>query len=374
MSGALPPTGATPAELAHLERARVLAREGWGRVHPNPMVGCVLVRDGEVVGEGYHREFGGPHAEVAALEAARSRAQGATALVSLEPCDHHGKTPPCTHALIQAGVRRVVFGAEDPGADSGGGAATLRSAGIEVVGPVWDPRTAWAENPAFFHTARHASPFVAVKLAQTLDGSIAAGPGRRTRITGPEADALSHRLRTGFDALFVGAGTLRSDDPRLTVRLAPPGRTPPARMVLDPRAELPSDAALLHDARTVPLHVFTRRDAREGELERLEAAGARVHPVAYDRLGLSLAAVLSVAWGLGIRSVLCEGGARLASTLLADGSARRLYLWIAPFAFVTPGVPAFRDLGPEVWRTLSPAFPPELHGRDTLLVLDREDT
>jgi diaminohydroxyphosphoribosylaminopyrimidine deaminase/5-amino-6-(5-phosphoribosylamino)uracil reductase len=337
------------------------------------MVGCVLVRDGEVVGEGYHREYGGPHAEVVALEGARSRAKGATALVSLEPCDHHGKTPPCTQALIQAGVRRVVFGAEDPGADSGGGAATLRAAGIEVVGPLWDRRTAWSENPAFFHAARHASPFVAVKLAQTLDGSIAEARGRRTRITGPEADAYSHHLRTGFDALLVGAGTLRSDDPLLTVRLCPPGRTAPARMVLDSRAEMPSGAAVLRDAGTVPLHVFTRRDAREGDLERLEAAGARVHPVAFDRRGLSLPAVLSVAWGLGIRSVLCEGGGRLASALLADGTARRLYLWIAPFTFAAPGVPAFPGLGSEVWASLGPAGAPERHGRDTLLVLDRED-
>jgi riboflavin biosynthesis pyrimidine reductase len=144
-------------------------------------------------------------------------------------------------------------------------------------------------------------------------------------------------------------------------------------MVLDSRAEMPSGAAVLRDAGTVPLHVFTRRDAREGDLERLEAAGARVHPVAFDRRGLSLPAVLSVAWGLGIRSVLCEGGGRLASALLADGTARRLYLWIAPFTFAAPGVPAFPGLGSEVWASLGPAGAPERHGRDTLLVLDRED-
>ena len=365
--------GLLPEDPAHLERARVLARSGWGRVQPNPLVGCVLVRDGEVVGEGHHREFGGPHAEVVALEAARSRARGATAYVTLEPCDHQGKTPPCTEALIQAGVRRVVFGAEDPGAVSGGGASTLRSAGIEVVGPAWDDATARSENPAFFHAARHASPWVAVKLAQTLDGFIAEAPGRRTRITGPEAEARTHHLRTGFDALLVGAGTRRADDPLLTVRHAPPGRIPPARMVLDPRAEMPSEAAVLRDAGRIPVHVFARRDAREADLERLEAAGARVHPVAFDRRGLSLEAVLSVAWGMGIRSVLCEGGARLASALLRDGTARRLYLWIAPSTLAEPGVVAFPGVGPEVWRRLRPVFAPERHGRDTLLVLDRED-
>ncbi|NJD21006.1 MAG: bifunctional diaminohydroxyphosphoribosylaminopyrimidine deaminase/5-amino-6-(5-phosphoribosylamino)uracil reductase RibD, partial [Gemmatimonadetes bacterium] len=360
-------------DLTHLERARILARAGWGRVHPNPLVGSVLVRDGEVVGEGHHREFGGPHAEAIALEAARSRAQGATAYESLEPSAHHGKTPPCTQALIQAGVRRVVFGARDPGAVSGGGAATLRSSGIEVVGPVWDDATAHSENPAFFHAARHATPWVAVKLAQTLDGFIAEAPGRRTRITGPEADARSHLLRSGFDALLVGAGTLRTDAPHLTVRHAPQGRVPPARMVLDPRAEMPSRAALLQDAGRVPLHVFTRRDAREADLERLEAAGARVHPVDFDRRGLSLEAVLAYAGELGLRTVLCEGGARLASALLRDGTARRLYLWIAPLTLAAPGVPAFTGVGPEVWSSFRPAFAPELHGRDTLLVLDREE-
>ncbi|HSW28339.1 MAG TPA: bifunctional diaminohydroxyphosphoribosylaminopyrimidine deaminase/5-amino-6-(5-phosphoribosylamino)uracil reductase RibD [Longimicrobiales bacterium] len=367
------PPGLLPGDQAHLERARVLARGGWGRVHPNPMVGCVLVRDGEVVGEGHHAEYGGPHAEVVALESARSRALGAAAYVSLEPCDHHGKTPPCTQALIQAGVRRVVFGAQDPGPVSGGGAATLRSAGIEVVGPVWDDATARSENPAFFHAARHSSPWIAVKLAQTLDGFIAEAPGRRTRITGAEADARSHQLRTGFDALLVGAGTLRADDPLLTVRNAPQGRLPPARMVLDPRAEMPTRAAVLRDAASVPVHVFTRRDARESELERLEAAGARVHPLPYDGRGLSLEALLSVAWGVGIRSVLCEGGARLASELLRDGTARRLYLWVAPFTLPSPGVPAFPGVGREVWGRFRPATAPEFHGRDTLLVLDREE-
>lgn len=359
-------------DAAHLDRARILARLGWGHVHPNPLVGCVLVRGGEVVGEGHHAEFGGPHAEVVALETARGRTEGASAYVSLEPCNHHGKTPPCTQALILAGIRRVVFGAADPGPDSGGGAATLRAAGLEVIGPVWDARAAAAENPAFFHAASHGSPWVAVKLAQSLDGAIAQGPGRRTRITGAEAEREVHALRTGFDALLVGAGTVRTDDPRLTVRLAAPGRTPPARMVLDPRAEMPSEAAVLRDARSIPVHVFTRRDAREGELERLEASGAHVHPVAFDRGGLSLDELLSIAWGLGFRSILCEGGARLAATLLREARARRLYLWIAPFTLGPGGVAAFPGVEREVWDRFRPAFPPQLHGGDTLLVLDWE--
>ncbi len=363
----------TEGDARHLERARLLARAGWGHVHPNPMVGCVLVRDGQVVAEGYHREFGGPHAEVVALEAARGRTEGATAYVTLEPCKHHGKTPPCTGALIRAGVRRVVFGAADPGAESGGGAHLLRAAGIEVVGPVWDERTSRAENPAFHHTAAHRSPWVALKLAQTLDGKIAERTGRRSRITGPEAERRTHELRTGFDALLVGTGTARVDDPMLTVRLAPSGRLAPARMVLDPRAEMPSRAAVLRDARSIPVHVFTRHDAREGELERLEGTGARVHPIPYDGRGLSLEAVLAVAWGLGIRSILCEGGARLSAALLREGIVRRLYLFIAPFALGEGGVAAFPGVERDVWERFRPAFPPEGLGQDTLLVLDREE-
>lgn len=360
------------ADHGYLERARLLARSGWGHVHPNPMVGCVVVREGEVVGEGYHQVFGGPHAEVVALEAAGARAEGATAYVTLEPCDHQGKTPPCSQALIRAGVRRVVFGASDPGEASAGGATTLRIAGISVVGPAWEPATAWAENPAFFHTARHQTPFVAVKLAQSLDGFISSAPGRPTRITGPEADARTHTLRTGFDALLVGAGTARADDPLLTVRLAAPGRVPPARMLLDPRAQLPSNASAFRDAKTVPVHVFTRRDARELELERLEAAGAHVHPVPFHGEGLALDAVLSVAWGLGFRSILCEGGGKLASALLRHGLARRLYLWVAPFTLGEGGARAFTGVERAVWDGFHAALPPERHGRDTLLVYDRE--
>jgi diaminohydroxyphosphoribosylaminopyrimidine deaminase/5-amino-6-(5-phosphoribosylamino)uracil reductase len=362
------------ADEAHLERARLLARSGWGRVHPNPLVGCVLVRDGEVVGEGWHGEFGGPHAEVVALEAALGRAEGATGYVTLEPCDHQGKTPPCTQALLRAGVRRVVFGAADPGTASGGGARTLRDAGVEVVGPVWDDATAFAENPAFFHRHRHDTPYVALKLALTLDGRIAAEPGRRTRITGPEADALVHRLRSGFDALLVGAGTARADDPRLTVRLAPHGRVPPRRMVLDPAAGLPPDAALFDEADAVPVHVFARHDAREGDLERLEALGAHVHPVAGEGSRLDLRAVLSVCREIGVDAILCEGGARVAASLLRERLASRLYLLFAHRALGERGLAAFGPAAEDLpWDDFHRVLPPEGWGHDTLIVLDRKE-
>jgi len=342
-------------------------------VHPNPLVGCVIIHDGHTVGEGYHEIFGGPHAEIVALENALGEAEGATAYVSLEPCNHHGKTPPCAQALLEAGVRRVVFGARDPGPESAGGADTLRRAGIEVVGPVWSAREGRAENAAFFHAAGHATPFVALKLAMSLDARIAARQGERTRITGPEAEQEVHRLRSGFDAVMIGAGTARVDDPRLTPRLAPAGRTAPRRIILDSDGSLPSDAAVFEDHEEAPIHVFVREEAPEAAIERLEGEGAHVHPVRRGEGGLSLDDVLEVAWDIGVRSILCEGGSRLAAELLREGHVHRLYLFVAPTTLGAEGVPAFpSDAGTIDWSGFEPAVPGELHGRDALFVLDRQ--
>jgi len=250
----------------------------------------------------------------------------------------------------------------------------LGEAGIDVVGPVWDDATAFAENPAFFHAHRHETPFVALKLAMSLDGRIARAPGVRTPITGADADREVHRLRSGFDAILVGAGTARADDPRLTVRLAPTGRVPPRRIVLDPSAGLPSDAALLADAATAPVHVFTRSDAREGELERLEGAGAHVHPVEGGGSALDLEAVLRVCRGIGITSILCEGGARLAGSLMWQGLAGRLYLIVAPRALGDAGLAAFGAHAEDLpWDDYRRSAPPEAWGDDTLIVLDRKE-
>ena len=364
----------SPDDESHLERARRLARRGWGQVHPNPMVGCVLVREGRVVGEGFHELFGGPHAEIVALEEARGEAEGATAYVSLEPCNHQGKTPPCARALVSAGVTRVVYGAADPGEVSGGGADTLRAAGVQVVGPVWSPAVGRAENPAFHHGARHEVPFVALKLAMSLDARIAASAGQATRITGPEAEREVHRLRSGFDAVMVGAGTVAVDDPRLTVRLAPGGREPTRRILLLPEAELPADAAVLRDVQAAPLHVFCHEGASEGAMEQLEAAGAHVHPVPGSTVALDLDTVLDVTRNLGIRSILCEGGRALAASLLGQRRVQRLYLFFAPVTFGDDGVPAFpSDAGALVWSDFQPVAEPETFGRDILMVYDRQE-
>ena len=366
------PDEPSATDLAYLERARLIAREGWGRVQPNPMVGCVIVSGGEVVGEGYHEELGGAHGEVIALEAARGRTEGATAYVSLEPCNHSGRTPPCTDALVAAGVVRVVYGASDPGAESSGGAGALRDAGVAVVGPVWSQDVAWAENPAFFHLARHARPYVALKLAMSLDARIASSPGMRTRISGAEADRAVHRLRAGFDAVMVGIGTAEADDPRLTVRLASLGSITPARIILDPSARLSPRAALFDDVASVPVHVFVGCDVPESAPHALEAAGARVHRVTGAPGGLSLDAVWDTCWEVGIRTVLCEGGSRLAAAILREERCQRLYLIVAPSTLGPGGVPAFAgDAGTLGWDGFRPALQPTVLGRDVMLVYDR---
>lgn len=368
------PNDLSLADAAHLEWARKLGRRGWGHVHPNPLVGCVIVNGNRTVGEGFHQAFGGPHAEIVALDEALTQARGATVYVSLEPCNHQGKTPPCAQALLAAGVRRVVFGASDPGRESGGGAATLRSGGVEVIGPVWSESAGRAENPAFFHTARHASPFVALKLSMTLDARIAARAGERTRVTGLEAEREVHLLRTGFDAILVGAGTVRADDPRLTVRLVQPGRAPPLRLVLDPDATMRRDAAIFTDHEAAPVHVFVRRDVAEAHIEQLEEAGAHVHPVGRSERGLDLDEVMALCWEVGVRSILCEGGARLADSLLRERRAQRVYMFVAPTTYGDGGVPAFPgDAGRLRWDDFVPALPPEQHGRDTLITLDRQN-
>lgn len=358
------------ADRRHLERAVGLGTRGWGGVQPNPLVGCVLVRDGTVVGEGWHELFGGPHAEVRALEAAGEAARGATAYVSLEPCPHEGKTPPCTRALVEAGVARVVYGAADPGAASAGGGDRLREAGLEVVGPVFDDDRAWRENPAFHHVSRHGTPFVAVKLAVSLDGGIAAAPGLRTTLTGPEAQDEVHRLRAGFDAVLVGGETAWVDDPRLTVRRPVPMRRPPVRIVLDGSGRLSPGAALFEDA-DAPVRVYFREGRDAPGLAETGATVVAV-PAGPGGEGVALDAVLRDAWDAGLRSILCEGGGRVAAAFLGSGLAPRLYLFLAPRVLGPDAVPAFPGLdATDAASGWTPAGEPRRFGDDTLVVLDR---
>ena len=353
-----------------LARAIELGRNGWGSVHPNPMVGCVLTRDGEIVGEGWHEAFGGPHAEVQALRRAGEAAAGATAYVSLEPCAHVGKTPPCTGALSRAQVARVVFGAADPGVESGGGRAALEALGVEVSGPHLTDADAARENPAFFHRFRSERAWVALKLATSLDGMINAAGETRTMLTGPETRREVHRLRSGFGAVMVGANTARIDDPLLTVRDVPAPRGQPIRIVLDSTASLASDSRLVGSADPdQPVWVFCAQDADEGEVERLESLGVSVHPVPRTSDGnLDLAVILQECRLMGVESILCEGGGELARSLIRQGHAGRLHLFQAPTVLGHDGVPG---LDPETGSDWTPIAEPVACGRDVHLVLER---
>lgn len=343
-------------------------------MHPNPLVGCVIAHGEEIVGEGWHKQYGGPHAEVVALADAGVRARGATAFVTLEPCRHEGKTPPCSQALRRAGVARVVYGAADPGGDSGGGGAELAESGIEVVGPVFDRTRARALNPAFHHRFTHDRPWVALKLAISLDGGLAAAGGEQTRLTGPESEAEVHRMRAGADGIVVGGVTGRVDDPRLTVRGAEPPRVPPVRIVLDPEARTASDAALFESVDDAPVWLFVRDDAPESEVSRLEGRGATVLPVAaVGPHELDLAAVIRRCGERGRTALLCEGGGRLGAALARADLVDRLVLFVAPRFLGADAVAAFPGWPPSAagsgrWR---PVAPPRRLGVDTLLAFDR---
>jgi diaminohydroxyphosphoribosylaminopyrimidine deaminase/5-amino-6-(5-phosphoribosylamino)uracil reductase len=248
-------------DRAFMRRALVLARRGWGRTAPNPMVGAVVVRDGAIVAEGWHAEYGGPHAEVAALEVAGERARGSTVYVTLEPCAHTGKTPPCADALITAGVSRVVCAARDPSPVAAGGAQRLEAAGIDVAFGLEEP-DALELNAPFFHALTSPRPFVTLKLATSIDGAIADASGRSRWLTGPAARRYVHRLRAGHDAVAVGAGTAIADDPSLTVRSGRRPRVPPTRVVFDRRGRLSPSSSLVRTAREVPTVVVSSKRRR----------------------------------------------------------------------------------------------------------------
>jgi diaminohydroxyphosphoribosylaminopyrimidine deaminase / 5-amino-6-(5-phosphoribosylamino)uracil reductase len=353
-----------------MQRALALAQRGWGRVAPNPLVGCVVVRDGRCVGEGWHTEYGQPHAEVEALRGAGEAARGATAYVTLEPCGHFGKTPPCTSALLEAGVARVVFAAADPNPKAAGGAEILRAAGIAVEGPT-DERAARDQNFAFFHAHSPAGaerPFVALKLALTLDARVADRDGRSVWITGDEARAEVHRLRAGFDAVAVGIGTAAADDPLLTVRGAVTPRIPAARVVFDRALRLGLDSQLVATARQTPLWVVGGSAAPGERRAGLEARGVRV------LAGDDLPAALGELRKAGIRSLFVEGGAAIASSLLKAELVDRLYAFYAPVMLGPAGVGAFDGIdSPAIaeahrWRRLDT----QVFGADTLITLARD--
>jgi diaminohydroxyphosphoribosylaminopyrimidine deaminase / 5-amino-6-(5-phosphoribosylamino)uracil reductase len=350
-----------------MARALDLALRGWGRVQQDPLVGAVVLKDGETVGEGWHPEYGDRHAETVALADAGERARGATLVVTLEPCAHFGKQPPCTDAIIAAGVRRVVAAMRDPNPLASGGSERLRQAGIDVeVGPLAD--AAAVLNAPFLHALRDsARPFVALKLATTLDGRIADGFGRSRWISGEVARDYVQWLRAGFDAIAIGGRTARLDDPALTVRGSVRPKTAPKRVVFDRVADLGPHLTLLRTAGETPTIVVVAPDADRSRVKRLESAGATV-----IRAG-SLADALASLRGEGVGSLLVEGGGQLAGALLGAGLVDRYYWVQSPLWLGEGGVPALAGLPSRAldqagrWRVVER----KPLGEDTLLVLDR---
>ena len=310
-----------------MARALRLAERGRYTAHPNPVVGCVLVNDGAVVGEGWHRVTGEAHAEVNALQAAGIKSRGATAYVTLEPCSHHGKTPPCAEALIAAGIERVIVAMQDPHqAVAGGGLRLLTEAGITVQTGLMESDAA-ALNPGFLKRVTAQRPFVRLKLATSLDGATAMANGESQWITGLEARADVHRLRARSGAIMTGIGTVLSDDPSLTVRAKDieTNGLQPLRVVLDSKLRMPLAAGML----TLP---GTTLVCCAGDLDksRLEAANAEVMSFSADEGGVSVDEVLQELATRGVNEVLVEAGARLAGHLLDNDWVDELVIYQAP--------------------------------------------
>ena len=320
-----------------MARAVRLARRGWYSARPNPRVGCVLVRDGEVVGEGWHRRAGEPHAEVLALRAAGAQARGATACVTLEPCAHQGRTPPCSQALIEAGITRVVYGVRDPHRRAAGGLQTLAAAGIEVQGPVLEAECR-ALNPGFLACHERGWPRVRLKVAASLDGRTAMASGESRWITGAAARRDVQRLRAESCAIVTGIGTVLADDPRLTVRpeeldLAAdevPPDVQPLRVVVDSRLRVRGDLRLFAEPGQVMIATAVEPRA---------VAGAEVIALPDAQGRVDLAALLRRLGERQCHEVLVEAGAKLAGALLAQGLVDQLILYLAPKLLGSEGWP-----------------------------------
>jgi diaminohydroxyphosphoribosylaminopyrimidine deaminase/5-amino-6-(5-phosphoribosylamino)uracil reductase len=314
---------------SHLREALDLAAGGRGRVEPNPLVGCVIVKDGRIVGRGFHARYGGPHAEPAALAAAGTDAEGATAYVTLEPCAHEGKTPPCADALRDAGIRRVVFAADDPYPPTAGkGPERLREAGVEVVGGVL-AEEARALNPRFASHLESDLPWTLAKWAMTLDGKIADASGSARWVTGPESRRLVHEIRGAVDAVLVGVGTVLADDPDLTVREGEPLRTP-VRLVADSTLRTPAGSRLVRTAGEVPVWLACGADAPPDRRKALEDAGCRIFEVGREGAGLDLREWFRTLREEGLHRILLEGGGRLNAAAVSAGLVRQVMAFVAP--------------------------------------------
>jgi diaminohydroxyphosphoribosylaminopyrimidine deaminase/5-amino-6-(5-phosphoribosylamino)uracil reductase len=363
------------ADARFMQLALTLGRRGQGRTWPNPAVGAVVVKDGVIVGRGWTQPGGRPHAEPEALKRAGEAARGATLYVTLEPCSHFGKSPPCVDAVIASGIARVVSAIEDPNPEvAGQGHAKLRAAGIVVDVGLGAEETAH-DHAGHFRRIRDKRPHVILKLAVSADDKIAAGGHKPVAITSEAARTRVHLLRAQSDAILVGIGTVLADDPELTCRLPGIEALSPVRVVLDRSLRIPGTSRLVHSARETPLWVMTSGLAEAPAAMKLGAAGAKVIRVATTSTppGLNLPAVLHALSEKGISRLMVEGGARVASSFVTAGLIDEVWLLRGPDTVGADGIPAL-DALPLSALTGSPALrvrASESVGKDTLTIYER---
>uniref|UniRef100_UPI00405736DE bifunctional diaminohydroxyphosphoribosylaminopyrimidine deaminase/5-amino-6-(5-phosphoribosylamino)uracil reductase RibD n=1 Tax=Candidatus Electronema sp. TaxID=2698783 RepID=UPI00405736DE len=331
-------------DLRFMRQALELAKKGLGRTAPNPCVGAVIVRDGQLVGSGWHRKAGTPHAEVHAIAEAGAACAGATLYVTLEPCNHTGRTPPCSRAVLAAGIARVVVGMADPNPVAAGGAAFLRSQGIAVEMGILEEDCRQLNRPFIKHSST-GLPWVVLKAGMSLDGKISRRRGQGGAITGAASLRRTHELRDQLDAILIGIGTALIDNPSLTCRLEQ-GRDP-LRVILDSQLRLPPEAKVLRQQSDAQTWIFCSREASAEKQRRLEAAGALVHRIDAGENGqLDLKQILQQIGQAGLTSVLVEGGAAVHGAFLRAGLADEACLFVAPCFIGESGTPLLSGTGP----------------------------
>ena len=340
--------GTKDSDVRFMRLALAEARKGVGKTSPNPAVGAVVVYKGKVLAKGYHKRAGEAHAEVVALEKINYKAKGGTLYVTLEPCNHYGRTPPCTHAILRAGVSRVVVGMQDPNPDvKGGGCRYLEEHGVQVkVGVLEKECRRLNEVYVKFVTTRH--PFVVLKSAVTLDGWMATRSGHSKWITGPAARRYVHRLRQASDAVMVGAGTVVKDDPLLTARDVASSAKQPLRIVVDNGLHSPISAKIFTTAGDVPTTVVVGIKCRAtAKLKSLEKLGVSIVRCPLKRGMIDLNALMDILGGMEIQSLLVEGGARLNYSLIRERLVDKLIIFLAPKVLAGgDGIPIFFGKGP----------------------------
>jgi diaminohydroxyphosphoribosylaminopyrimidine deaminase/5-amino-6-(5-phosphoribosylamino)uracil reductase len=330
-----------------MKMAIELAEQGRGWTSPNPMVGAVIVKDSTVVGKGFHQAAGAPHAEIHALRNAGEKARGATLYVSLEPCNHTGQTPPCTHAILESGIKRVVAGMRDPDPRvTGGGLAFLESQGVDVsVGVCED--LCRRLNEIFIKYVTTSRPFVVLKCAATVNGCIATHTGDSKWITNPRSRQFVHELRHAVDAVMVGIGTVLKDNPRLTTRLEGRDGKDPMRIVLDTHLSIPQDARLLHLSSDSDTLIVTGNAAPVEKTGKLKELGIRFLAVDDDQGQINLPALVRELGAMGITSLLIEGGSRVNGSAFRAGIVDKLYMFYAPKIYGGDGIPICAGPGAE---------------------------